>query len=303
VAVDVGFATGGGDVAGRTRAGDPFSAAGARGGGPASPPHLYLASPDEPPRRVPLEPALTAAGLQTGIVADAAAGRHGTVLLAAMDEDGSNGRIVAVSDAGELVDSVPMPWQHWRGDSHPMSIATSDSGRMYLLTINRSTFDTELVAFDLDPLPEWRAEAWPDSSRSGVPEVVRLDANADGGVSAGWGTSAPAPELPADGFALDLRRHVPLARGRYRFSFETRGRGRVRVGGDLVFDMPAGGRGEAERNVGGPYAAIEIEFVDRGAEAALALAIDPVAALAPPAFLPALQLLHDDESLAGGPRE
>jgi hypothetical protein len=83
-----------------------------------------------------------------------------------------------------------------------------------------------------DAYPDWKAEYWGNRTLSGLPVLVRNDKSID----FDWGTEAPAPQLPADGFSARWTRTMNFAAGTYRFSVIVDDGARLWIDDRLVID-------------------------------------------------------------------
>ncbi|MCB8953395.1 MAG: hypothetical protein H6650_15415 [Ardenticatenales bacterium] len=80
--------------------------------------------------------------------------------------------------------------------------------------------------------PQWRGEYFNNRDVSGSPVLVRNDAQ----ISFNWGTGAPVPDLPADGFSVRWTRPLALDAGSYRFYARADDGVRVWLDGTLILD-------------------------------------------------------------------
>jgi hypothetical protein len=78
----------------------------------------------------------------------------------------------------------------------------------------------------------WRGEYYGNRDLAGRPAVVRDDA----AVNFKWGTAAPMPELPPDGFSVRWTRQVSFQAGTYRFYALSDDGVRVWLDGTLIID-------------------------------------------------------------------
>jgi hypothetical protein len=80
--------------------------------------------------------------------------------------------------------------------------------------------------------PDWKGKYWPNIALSGEPSLIRNERNVD----FAWGTGAPAPGLPADGFSARWSRQVTFQPGLYRLYAWADDGIRVRVDGQVALD-------------------------------------------------------------------
>ena len=82
------------------------------------------------------------------------------------------------------------------------------------------------------PIPDWMGEYWANPSLSGTPSVIRND----WAVDFDWGTSAPAPGVPADHFSARWSRQMVFSPGTYRLFAQADDGIRLYVDGRLLIN-------------------------------------------------------------------
>jgi hypothetical protein len=82
------------------------------------------------------------------------------------------------------------------------------------------------------PISGWRGEYFANTMLSGVPAVVREDAN----INFNWGSSSPAPGIVVDRFSVRWTRSLSLPAGMYRFTMTVDDGGRLWVNNHHLID-------------------------------------------------------------------
>ncbi len=134
-----------------------------------------------------------------------------------------NGAVQASSDLVVAEESGPTPTQ--TPESTPTPIGTDTP----VPTVT-PTFTPEPPT--PDPAGDRRGEYWNNPDLAGSPVVVRSDP----AIVFSWGTNAPMPELPEDGFSARWRREIYFDEGTYRFFVEVDDGARVFIDGVGVLD-------------------------------------------------------------------
>jgi hypothetical protein len=117
-----------------------------------------------------------------------------------------------------------------------------------------------------DAYPDWRAAYWPNPDLSGSPLLVRND----GTVHFEWGTDAPDPRLPVDGFSARWSRWVTFDPGRYALNAAADDGVRIYVDGELVLNEWHLSDGETlyvvEEDLAGQHHVV-VEYYENGGDA------------------------------------
>ena len=87
-----------------------------------------------------------------------------------------------------------------------------------------------------DQYPEWKAEYFDNPNVQEPPVVVRNETN----ISHNWGTSSPAPGVPADNWSARWSRRVSLEEGNYLVHVDVAGGVRLWLDGVLLIDSWTG---------------------------------------------------------------
>ncbi len=118
--------------------------------------------------------------------------------------------------------------------------------------------------------PQWRGSYYPNPDLSGVPTLVRNDAE----IKFNWARGSPAPGLPADGFSVRWTRSVTFDEGTYRFHVGVDDGSRVFVdGAPLVNTWHDGGLRsvEGDYRLSAGYHTLTVEYYERAGEAFMQL--------------------------------
>jgi len=118
--------------------------------------------------------------------------------------------------------------------------------------------------------PDWRGEYYPNPRLEGPPAAVRNDAE----IAFDWGTGAPMPELPADGFSVRWSRILELSEGPYRFIVNADDGARIWVNDLLILDAwEVGAQSKEVGHIWLPAGLheVRVEYVDRSGEAGVRL--------------------------------
>lgn len=167
------------------------------------------------------------------------------------------------------------PWAGRVRGSQSMALAGADR----LLATGSPDGRVHVVVFGPAYAGTWRVAYFGDRWLSGWQAAVGQAAEP----AQDWGTGAPVEGLPADGWSARLSRVTPLAAGAYRFTVRARGGARLWLDDQVLVDRwhAAAVDASAEiRVLAGDYF-VRLEYNDPGGEASVALAIEPVDAVAP----------------------
>ena len=156
---------------------------------------------------------------------------EGTVYVA----DTHNHRIQRFSASGQFLGK----WgSYGSGDGQfygSSGVAVAPDGTVYVA----DTWNHRIQAFGAAYPATWRGEFFANRWLAERPLVITQTAEVD----FDWGTGAPDPALPADGFSARFQRYLPLPAGLYLFTVEADDGVRLWVDGRLLVDRwdgPAG---------------------------------------------------------------
>ncbi len=126
-----------------------------------------------------------------------------------------------------------------------------------------------------DAYPDWKGEYWDNPELSGLPILVRNDANID----FDWATDSPAPPLPSDRFSARWTRALDFAIGTYRFHLVVDDGARLWIDNRLVIDAWRDGS-TRELTADVPLAAgehvIRLEYYENVGQARVRLHWEPI---------------------------
>lgn len=145
----------------------------------------------------------------------------------------------------------------------PYDVAIAPNGTVYVADGNR------IQAFGPAYPATWRGEFFANRWLAERPLVITQTTAVD----FDWGTDAPDPALPADGFSARFQRYIPLAEGVYRFTLEVDEGARLWVDGRLLVDRwdgPAGTYSGVLSLAAGDHP-VRLEYNDIGGPAAVRL--------------------------------
>jgi hypothetical protein len=141
--------------------------------------------------------------------------------------------LTVTSTAQPIATTTPtaLPTAEPTGTASPLPGPTATTG------VPSSPTATPVSTAAPTPTPQpwllgWRGEYFNNRYLSGSPVLIRDDAN----VSFVWGTAAPTPALPADGFSVRWARTLAFEGGTYRFHVTADDGVRVWLDGGLVID-------------------------------------------------------------------
>ncbi len=191
--------------------------------------------------------------------------------------------MVAVSPGGQLRQAFVPPIPPSYDNAQHTTIATGPDGTLVVAD------PRGLAVLRPDYSPVWRTAYYPDTSWSTWPSVETvsdLDLN--------WGTDAPLPGLPADGFAARFERVVPSEGGLYHFHVRADGGVRLWVGPRLLVDrwQAAAVDDTADLMLGAGQVPIVLEYTDPGGVASVSLEWSLVRRAATQLALPVLLQGH-----------
>jgi hypothetical protein len=116
----------------------------------------------------------------------------------------------------------------------------------------------------------WRGEYFANPALAGAPIVTRDDPQID----FNWGTSSPAPGVPADGFSARWTRTLNVPTGWYRATITVDDGARLYVNDTLVLDawqVQAAQTRTADVQVGGGVTTLRLEYYENGGYASVSL--------------------------------
>ncbi len=162
---------------------------------------------------------------------------------------------------GQLRQAFVSPIPPTYDNIHHRNIATGPDGSL-LVSDPRG-----LAVLRPDYSPVWRTAYYPDTSWSTWPSVETVS-----GLDLNWGTDAPLPGLPADGFAARFDRVVPSEGGLYHFHVRADGGVRLWVGPRLLVDRwhVTAVDETADLMLGAGQVPIVLEYTDPGGSASVA---------------------------------
>ena len=121
-----------------------------------------------------------------------------------------------------------------------------------------------------DSYPDWKAEYWPNTDRSGLPVLVRNDVNLD----FNWKNGSPDTLIPSDHFSVRWTRKSNFATGTYRFHVIVDDGARLFIDNRMVIDAWKDGA-ERELTVDLPLASgahtIQLLYYERTGQARVRL--------------------------------
>ncbi|MGQ9715804.1 MAG: PA14 domain-containing protein [Anaerolineae bacterium] len=119
------------------------------------------------------------------------------------------------------------------------------------------------------PITAWRGEYYNNTTLSGLPALVRDDADVD----FNWGLGSPAPGIRADNFSVRWTRDLRFQSGRYRFTVEADDGVRVWVDSALVIDEWTNGYKRLTRDIplGEGTHSLRVEYYEAGGYARIRL--------------------------------
>lgn len=123
----------------------------------------------------------------------------------------------------------------------------------------------------------WRGEYYPNMYLSGVPALVRDDAE----IQFAWGTGAPAPGLPLNRFSVRWTRTLNLQPGRYRFTVTADDGVRLWVNSRLLIDAwrdQSATTYSGDIEVPGGGVPVKLEYYENSVDAEIRLSWAPAGA-------------------------
>jgi hypothetical protein len=118
--------------------------------------------------------------------------------------------------------------------------------------------------------PNWQASYWNNTTLSGTPVVLALEADLD----RNWGAEAPAAGVNADRFSARWTRYIDFTPGTYLFTATSDDGIRVWVDGTLIIDewtIHAAQTHTAEINLGAGHHLVKVEYFEESGLAVVRL--------------------------------